>query len=964
MSARPECATILRFIFFLMIGGLLGSPTFAEAGLQDDAAVVYLRYDVDIEVREDGSFHVREEQEILFNEAFRTAFAEIPLELVTEIRNIAVSEGPMPYEPVNFTPSRAGTYFVSYEQDSVLVDWMYEETAPGETRVFVIEYDVIGGLWVYEDGDILEWRALPADRSGVPVNSSTVTVTLPQQADAGSLETFAFGPPYDVTVEDGRAIFTAEGGVDDGTAFQIMVGFPHSLVDATVQAWQRAEDSAELAYHIPSVEVTLAISEGGAVQVTERQRVAVEEGVLYGGERIIPLAYADGLTGFAVSEGEAPFALVERYDPDCEACAWVEERSGTGPWIRLNREMGTLAIDEEAAGEVYVGWSAPPLVRGEETTFVVRYTAMGALQVTEESQRLVWTPISGFGVPVEAAHVVVGLPPGVAAQDVSAEGGEIETAGDGRLLIHREGGLAAGESWQVRITLPAGATAAAVPIWQQEMAEVAEEAAAIQEEFRQQEIRRARQQLAFGVGSVVLLLGGLLLAGLIWYLWGRDSAEAVAPAYLSEPPSDLPPGIVAYLLDEKATPKGVLASLFHLASLGLLRIDLSEPLKLARNWDEELVEGQEIETPEGGVVTIPGHMVLLFNGLREQLAKEPAPLSQIAPQLPQIIPQVYYAMGQEATLFFERAPEDARRRWLVVGQWIVLGGAGLALAAALFYVPQLGWVAALPAAALVVAGAALIVISRWMPQRSAAGVEEAARWRAFEQYLRNLQQYGDQEDAQRILDRHFAYAVALDVEEVVLAQAETMEASMPTWTRPVLLHGPRRRPGAPSTTSAQGPLRRGPALSIPREASKLPGASREGAGGAARGFPSLSGMADALASQIERANAGLTHTLQNAVGDVDDTPFQMVWRGARGAGRLTMKASMTSLEIMEAILDEASSGGGGTSYRGSSGGSSGGSSRSSWGSSRSSGSSRRSSSSSRSSSSRRSGGGGRRGFGR
>lgn len=935
----------LVFVLSMLLLAAIGAPLLAAQGSEP---VVYLRYDVDIEVQADGTMHVREEQEILFNESFRTAFAEIPLNYVTEIRDVQVSAAGEAFRQVSGAPAEAGTYSVSYEQQAVFVEWMYEQTTPGESRTFVLEYDVIGGLWIYDDGDILEWRAVPADRSGVPVRSSTVTVTLPEGAGASTLEAHAFGPPFDVETDDRQATFVAESEIADGTAFQVMVGFPHGLVEQAVQAWQRAEDSAELVYRLRAVEVELDITESGVIDIVERQTVAVEEGVLYGGQRTIPLAYVDGFANFSLSEGQEPYAMLTQFDPDCESCAWVEERTDPRRWVSVNRGMGSVIVDEDAAGRIQIGWTAPPLVRGEETTFVLRYTAFGVIQVGEEAQVLSWTAVSGFDVPVDEARVLVDLPATVTPQNIDVEGGAAQTLDDGRLLITHEGSLTSGEAWQVRLTLPPGVTAGAKPVWQQEMESAVAEADAIQERFRQEEIQRARLQLAFGVAGLMLLIGGLSAVGIIWYLWGRDRESGVAPDYLSEPPSDLPPGIVAYLLDEKPTPKGVLASLFHLATLGLLRIDLSDPIKVARNWDDDLVEGQEIETEAGDTVLIPNHMVTLFNGLRPHLSTELTPLSQVARHLPEIIPHVYVEMGEEATEFFARLPEDARRRWLVYGQWIVLGGVGLALAALFVYFSNLRLIAAAPALALVIVGFALVVVSRWMPQRSDVGAEEAARWRAFERYLRQLQQYGDEQAAQRILDRDFAYAVALDVEDVVLAQAAQMDAALPSWTRPVIIAQPQHRT---DPSPFPGPLRRRPAgaARLPeRTSTKSQPAER-----VAEQAPSLQGLADTLAARLEQANDTLTNTLRLAVGDVTDTPFQLVWRGASGASKVAAK---TSLEVMEAILDEAASGGGSGGYRGSSGGHR--SSRGSWGSSRSSGFS------GRSSGSRRSGGGGSRGFGR
>lgn len=936
-------------------------PALPQSQLTSQGAtpVVYRRYDVQIDLRPDGTFHIREEQEILFNESFRTAFAEIPLDYVSEIDNIELSASGEPYRLVGGQASEPGTYSVSYEGQTVFVDWAYAETKPGETRTFALEYDVSGGLWLYEDGDILEWRAVPADRSAVPVLSSTVTVTLPRPVPVADLQTNAFGPAFGVDVSEQQVVFSSEEEIADGTAFQIMVGFPHGLVEASVQPWQREEDSADLAYRIPTVDVELDVDAGGVVRVTESQTVHVDEGVLYGGQRTIPLAYVDGLLNVSVSEGQELFALYNEPNPGCESCAWVQERRGSGGWVRLNRGTGTMVLDEEAAGSVHVGWTAPPLVKGEETTFVLRYTALGALQITGAAQVLSWTPVSGLDVAVDAVRVFVSLPPGITAQGVTVEGGAVSTAPEGRLRITRDGALPAGEGWSIRLTLPPQATSAAKPAWQQDLEAVVLEAEAIRESMRQEEIRRARLQLAFGVGGALLLVGGLLAAVLFWYLWGRDETTLPVPLYLSEPPSDLPPGIVAYLLDEKPTPKGVLASLFHLATLGLLQIRLSEPLTLARNYEEELGEGQTIEKASGETVSIPPHMVRLFNSLRPHLGTTLAPLAQITSHLPAIIPRVYVEMGHEATQFFDQLPGEKRHRWLVYGQWVVLGGLGLALAAAFFYVSTLGWVAIAPAVALIVTGAALIVISRWMPRRSDVGAIEAARWRAFEHYLRELKTYGDQEDAQRILEQHFAYAIALDVEDVVLSQAAQMKATMPTWTRPIVLRGPalpgpqaEMPPAGRTRLPLPGPLRRDP--HVQRD---LPPSERAGVPHdlLSEGRPlSLEGLAASLASRLNRANDSLTQTLSRAIGDVSETPFQLAWRGARGAGKITWKATTTSLEIMETILNKASSGGGSSSFRGSSGHSS----RSSWGSSRSS------SFSSRSSSSRRSGGGGRRGFGR
>src|SRR5690606_19755488 len=237
-----------------------------------------------------------------------------------------------------------------------------------------------------------------------------------------------------------------------------------------------------------------------------------------------------------------------------------------------------------------------------------------------------------------------------------------------------------------------------------------------------------------------------------------------------------------------------------------------------------------------------------------------------------------------------------------------------------------------------------------------------SRWRAFEEYLRQMDRYGDQEAAQQILDRYFAYAVALDVEDVVLEQAAQMGNRMPGWTRPVVIYRPQPQP-LPSASGRRESVPPGPLRSRrTQEETSAPGerdlpttASRE----TVEAGPSLQGLSNTLARRLEEANSLLTGTLNKAVGEVSETPFQLVLRGAKGAARLTWDVTTTSAEILDDILDNASSGGGSSSYSGGRP-----SSRRSWGSSRSSSSGSRSSRSSRRSSSpRRDGGGGRRGFG-
>ena len=938
---------------------------FAATPVAQDEPIVYLRYDVEITIEPDGGFMVQETQEIQFNGQYRTAFAEIPRQFTTNIDDIQLLEGDMSYAETSSgdlsADHKPGYYAVDSDPSDIFVEWHYEETNPGDARTFILQYQVTGGLWIYPDVGTLEWRAVPADRSGFPVLASRVTVNLPDAVPPGELQYAAFGPDYTAQDSGHQVIFTSTEPILDGTRFQVGVAFPSQLVTAETQPWQAAEDQAALEYRIEAVDVDLSIDSDGQVWVTEEQRVAVDAGALYSGHREINLTYLDGIADINVFEGDQP---LHPTGDECETYCYsvVQPRPDRDTWFLYRPELRQVTISESLAGTANVSWFFPPLVGGESTTFRLQYRAPGAIRTGDDGQRLNWIAVfPDREVPVETASVRLELPPGIAWQEVAVEGGRVRILADGAVRLAHEGPVEPQQAWEIGLTMPAGATSAPKPMWQSYME-------AAEAEARQAAIRRTRGQVGVGVAGVLIVMLGPLAALLIWYLWGRDRPPDISVEYLTEPPSNLPPGIVGYLVDEMPTPKGVLASLFHLATLGLLRIELAgRRLLLQRNWDQDLLPGQSMEGASGEAVPIPDHLVTLFNAVRPAIpADRRVPLSSITHQFAKALPDVYAEMADEATRFFTEVPATVRHRWLSLGQWLVLGGIAVTFASWIALEPWLGLVVVAPTMGLILAGLAFMLVSRWMPQKTSAGANEAARWRLFREYLRNLKGYGDLALAQETLDEHFAYAVALDVEDVVLDQAEQLGSVMPVWTYPVRLEQStepvaNESPGKRSAEETQShPIMR---MAHNRYRASVGQEVRVG-GATSPGAPerlSLAGLSRQLARTLTRASREVSDLLNSTVGEhPSDTPFTLVRKGAGVAADTTWDAATATFNVIWDILEESSSGGGGGGYSSgssssssSSRGSSGSSSRSSWSSS----------SSSRSSSSRSSGGGGRRGFG-
>lgn len=927
---------LYRLLLLLTLFVLRTTVVYAQA-----PAITYQRYDTAITLRADGTFLVREIQQIRFDDEFHTAFADIPTAMTRDIQNIQIYEGDTPYTAGGSGPN---TFTTERDGDFIYVNWEYTPTQPGDVRTFILEYAVVGGLWVYSDQTVLEWRAVPADRSDIVVESSVVTITLPAAVATDQLQYTAYGPTFQAATSANTVTFTATEPLPSGVQFQVQVGVPSTLVAAERQPWQEQEDTARLAYRFKELNVALTLEPDGTLWVDEYHHLAVEAGTLDQGSRRIPLAYVDAIDQIKLSEGEEPFVEANN---NCTYCLQISTTPRAADWVYYDESQRTVVTDEARAGAVQLNWQFPPLVRGEETTLRLRYRVLGAVRHLANQQEVQWSAVfPEHDQPIEAAKVRLTLPPGLDRNAVKLRGGTVEWLDEQRVLLTKDGVVAPGQLWSIGVTLPPTATTSAAPQWEADVAAAAVVAG-------QAATRHARLQLAFGVAALMILLVGLLCVYLIWYLWGRDRPLPAIADYLTEPPSNLPPAIVAYLIDEEPSTKGALASLFHLANLGVLWIRFGDELALQRVEGKKLVAGETLTAPTGETVSLPRHLVTLFTALEPALpAQQEQPLHAIYTPFQAILPRVYADMGDEATRFFDELPAEARHRWLVRGQWLILLGLVGGVILELRYFAEFGWLPIAPAIAAVAAGLALVFVSQWMPRRTTAGVEEAQKWLAFRTYLKNLKQYGNVAEAQRILDRYFAYAVALDVEEVVLEQAANLGSVLPEWSYTPTWQ-PRRRPilrrEQPSGGGQSSPL---PPLNLPpsTDASTPTGASQE--------RPSLRGTSAQLGQALSNASNNLGSLLRTAAGDSGkETPFDQVQQGTQTAGEIGAKVASTTLEILGDILKEAASGGGGGGY------SSSGSSHSSWSSSRShSSSSSGGFSAGRSSAERRSGGGGSRGF--
>ena len=221
-------------------------------------SVEWATYDVTLTLNEDSSFRVVERQEVEFTGGpFSFAFAEIPTTRMDDIRNITVSEvrdgQTIPYAEVGATRNdeEAETFVVEPERNAVRITWYMPRTVD-ETRTFLLEYDVVGGLRVYVDEQgqprqQIWWIAIPEGATEVaPIRNGTFTVQLPRPVDLSTV--IIEGPGDDdpsAHSDDGQTFRWEAGRLTSGEDLEARIEFP-AVVQAVPPAWQEADDARRI----------------------------------------------------------------------------------------------------------------------------------------------------------------------------------------------------------------------------------------------------------------------------------------------------------------------------------------------------------------------------------------------------------------------------------------------------------------------------------------------------------------------------------------------------------------------------------------------------------------------------------------------------------------------------------------------------------------------------------------------
>ena len=465
-----------------------------------------------------------------------------------------------------------------------------------------------------------------------------------------------------------------------------------------------------------------------------------------------------------------------RYDDTYDRVYPLEVRSVRGS---PGTPVGYQVEEEGSVLRIRIG--DPDRTISGRHTYELTYAVDGALNGFRDHDELYWNAVgTGWPVPISRAAVTVRAPGPVArvACFAGPEGSGLPCAAAtarGERAAFRHRGLAPHEGLTVVLGLPKGAV--------EEPRPVLEERWSLARAF-------AVTPFTLGAALALALAAAVALARLLWIagrdrryrgspvdvLHGNPTGEEQAVPLLEAgegpvefaPPEGLRPGQVGTLLDERANPLDVTATIVDLAVRGYLAIEeipergwFRKPdwvLRATRPPDAELLRYER----------------LLLEGLFRDGGT--VRLSELRQRFRGRLERVQRALYEDAVDrgWFPARPDLVRRRWALIGAGLAVAGGLLVLLAARS--THLG-IVPLPVA---LAGVALAALSGRMPRRTAAGTGMVRRLRGFRRVIETAETHMARwAEEEHVFSRYLPFAVVFGLTEKWARAFEGLAAAPP-----------------------------------------------------------------------------------------------------------------------------------------------------------------------------------------
>jgi hypothetical protein len=259
----------------------------------------------------------------------------------------------------------------------------------------------------------------------------------------------------------------------------------------------------------------------------------------------------------------------------------------------------------------------------------------------------------------------------------------------------------------------------------------------------------------------------------VWSAFGRDPAKgSVKPEY--EPPAELIPAEAGTLVDERAHPRDVIATIVDLAVRGYLEI---EPVTTA--FGDQDFMFKRLKPVAGDPDLTPFEVYVLAKFFGADWAINMRMLSEVRRDYENVFPPIrdllYRLMVDDG--LFPASPGRVRSGWMVAGLLTALGG---------FSLPKLGpsWLALYQPWLGIGIVASGLVFTAWgwfMPRKTRAGVQALVKVLGFQEFLERAEKDRLERLPPDTLHRWLPWAIALGVSERWIFNFQGIRVAAPTW---------------------------------------------------------------------------------------------------------------------------------------------------------------------------------------
>ena len=575
-------------------------------------------------------------------------------------------------------------------------------------------------------------------------------------------------------------------------------------------------------FHMDEYNADITINQDGSLDVTETLVYVYDQGSFRRGLREIPLGRVDSITNVRLEE-----VTNGAVDPYRETSFNEDDEADFGV-------PGTFGTKKEG-NDIRIRW-VYDRTSNSSRTFRLSYRVNGGIRVYDDRYEIDWYAIPpDWDSSINSSAVRVTLPAGIESEGLTiASSPPSAESRSGNAVTWTTTNTSNG--FEVGVQLPRTALQSGVPGWQ-----------------NFEENVKPLLNVGLLLASVLILVLGILWNMRRWYKAGRDKQVKLLSDYITEPPSDLPPGLVGTLLDESADVRDVIATVVDMGRKGNLTIRESEQGGLFSSKDFEY-------TQTGNKVQYQFEEMVMHSFFKHG---NPVNLSNLKNTFYSDLPPIYNQMYQSLVglKYFPENPQGVRTRNRVLGIFLLIAGGALAFVGITFadvFTPFL----AVPGVALGIVGMVTLGMAGIMPRKTDMGSEQAEKWRAFSRYLQQMQKYTNVQAAADKFQQYLPYAVALGVERELTHQFNSVPSAMPTYYAPYGYY-PGYYPvgtGAGGERSMGSPMGGGGSGGgIP---SMDPGQAMQGMSDSFAG--AMQGMSDSFASMVNSASSALVSQPQSS----------------------------------------------------------------------------------------------------